>query len=53
MGNTLDAVGGEGKWNNPPVEEKTFDDIKAAGFKGIRLPGTHFQSLTPYATASL
>ncbi|SDZ05439.1 Aryl-phospho-beta-D-glucosidase BglC, GH1 family [Evansella caseinilytica] len=40
LGNTLDAVPTEGSWNNPPVEEQTFDDIKAAGFKSIRLPVT-------------
>ncbi|QDS68114.1 hypothetical protein FKW77_010191 [Venturia effusa] len=47
LGNTLDAVGGEGKWNNPPVVEKTFDDIKAAGFKGIRLPVTWTTKIGP------
>jgi endoglucanase len=39
LGNTLDAVPDEGSWNNPAVKESTFDDIKASGFKGIRLPG--------------
>jgi endoglucanase len=41
LGNTLDAVPDEGSWNNPAVKESTFDDIKAAGFKGIRLPGVY------------
>ncbi|PGH12289.1 hypothetical protein AJ79_04355 [Helicocarpus griseus UAMH5409] len=40
LGNSLDAVEDEGDWNNPPVEEVTFDDIKAAGFKSVRLPVT-------------
>ncbi|KAF2817477.1 glycoside hydrolase [Mytilinidion resinicola] len=33
LGHTLDATGTEGDWNNPPVLEATFDDVKAAGFK--------------------
>ncbi|KAF2007244.1 glycoside hydrolase family 5 protein [Amniculicola lignicola CBS 123094] len=50
LGNTLDAVETEGSWNNPPVVASTFDDIKAAGFKGVRLPVTwayHFTSGSP------
>ncbi|KAF2791124.1 glycoside hydrolase family 5 protein [Melanomma pulvis-pyrius CBS 109.77] len=50
LGNTLDAVQNEGDWNNPPVVATTFDDIKVAGFKGIRLPVTwayHFTSQSP------
>lgn len=43
LGNTLDAVEDEGDWNNAPVTEDTFDDVKAAGFKGIRLPGKHWK----------
>lgn len=38
-GNTLDATPTEGSWNNPPVVPKTFDTIKASGYKGVRLPG--------------
>lgn len=40
LGNTLDAFPDEGSWNNPPVLEKTFDDVKAVGFKSVRIPGT-------------
>ncbi|KAL1640623.1 hypothetical protein SLS58_006819 [Diplodia intermedia] len=50
LGNTLDAVEDEGDWGNAPVTEDTFDDVKAAGFKGIRLPVTwayHFTSESP------
>lgn len=50
LGNTLDAVETEGSWNNPPVVATTFDDVKAAGFKGVRLPVTwayHFTSQAP------
>lgn len=38
LGNTLEAVPDEGSWNNPPVQPTTFDDIKSAGFKSIRIP---------------
>jgi len=39
LGNTLDAPD-EGAWNNPRVVPATFDDVKAAGFKSVRIPGT-------------
>ncbi|CAD0114399.1 unnamed protein product [Aureobasidium uvarum] len=39
LGNTLDAAPDEGSWNNPPVVASTVDDVKKAGFRGIRLPG--------------
>lgn len=41
LGNTLDATPTEGDWGNPPVVPATFDDIKASGFKGVRLPGAY------------
>ncbi|KAF9735454.1 hypothetical protein PMIN02_000991 [Paraphaeosphaeria minitans] len=50
LGNTLDAVEDEGDWNNPKVTADTFDDIRAAGFKGVRLPVTwayHFTTGSP------
>ena len=50
LGNTLDATPDEGSWNNPPVEAATFDLIKAAGFKSVRIPVTythHFVSEAP------
>ncbi|KAJ4286290.1 hypothetical protein N0V90_013324 [Kalmusia sp. IMI 367209] len=50
LGNTLDAVENEGDWNNPPVVATTFDDIKTAGYKGVRLPVTwayHFTTSSP------
>ena len=50
LGNTLDAVPDEGSWNNPKVLEHTFDDIKAAKFKSVRIPVTwtdHFASQAP------
>ncbi|KAF2460558.1 glycoside hydrolase superfamily [Lineolata rhizophorae] len=50
LGNTLDAVEDEGDWNNPPVQDYTFDDVIAAGFKGVRIPITwayHFVSESP------
>ncbi|KZL80113.1 endoglucanase b [Colletotrichum incanum] len=53
LGNTLDAIPNEGSWNNPPVVEKTFDDVKAAGFKSVRIPvsyNDHFTSAAPNYT---
>ncbi|KAI0836256.1 glycoside hydrolase family 5 protein [Hypoxylon sp. FL0890] len=50
LGNTLDAVPNEGSWNNPPVVPATFDDVKAAGFKSVRIPVTytdHFMGKSP------
>ncbi|KAJ4358882.1 hypothetical protein N0V95_002662 [Ascochyta clinopodiicola] len=50
LGNTLDAVETEGSWNNPPVVASTFDDVKNAGFKGVRLPVTyayHYKTQAP------
>ncbi|KAI1823864.1 putative cellulase [Xylaria intraflava] len=50
LGNTLDATPDEGSWNNPPVQAGTFADIKAAGFKSVRIPVTyadHFTGTSP------
>ncbi|KAF3057393.1 Endoglucanase B [Daldinia childiae] len=50
LGNTMDAVPNEGSWNNPPVIASTFDDVKAAGFKSVRIPVTyadHFTGKSP------
>ncbi|KAI0199277.1 glycoside hydrolase family 5 protein [Astrocystis sublimbata] len=50
LGNTLDAVPDEGSWNNAPVKAATFKDIKAAGFKSVRIPVTyadHFAGASP------
>ncbi|KAK6212431.1 hypothetical protein LQW54_005205 [Pestalotiopsis sp. IQ-011] len=50
LGNTLDAVPDEGSWNNPAVVQATFDDVKNAGFKSVRIPVTyadHFTGTSP------
>lgn len=50
LGNTLDATPDEGSWNNAPVVAETFDLIKEAGFKSVRIPVTythHFLSEAP------
>ncbi|KAJ2986148.1 hypothetical protein NUW58_g5164 [Xylaria curta] len=50
IGNTLDATPNEGSWNNPPAKAGTFKDIKAAGFKSVRIPVTyadHFSGPAP------
>jgi endoglucanase len=46
LGNTLDATETEGSWNNPPVVGSTFDDVKKAGYKGVRLPITYTFHMT-------
>lgn len=51
IGNTLDPPAGEGKWNNGPMQEYYFDDIKSAGFGTVRIPVTwcqHVSSKSPY-----
>ncbi|CAP96338.1 hypothetical protein E8E15_003969 [Penicillium rubens] len=50
LGNTLDAIPDEGSWNNVPVVASTFDTVKDAGFKSVRLPVTwadHFIGSSP------
>jgi endoglucanase len=37
-GNSLDAIGGETAWGNPPISQKLIDSVKEAGFRSIRLP---------------
>ena len=51
IGNTFDAPDGEGTWNKNLLQEYYFDDIKAAGFKTVRLPVTwykHTGASSPY-----
>lgn len=44
MGNHMDAisngVSGETVWGNPKATQATFDGVKAAGFKSVRIPVT-------------
>ncbi|CAE6446872.1 unnamed protein product [Rhizoctonia solani] len=40
LGNTLDALPIEGGWNNPPVQNVTFSQIYADGFRSVRIPLT-------------
>lgn len=37
-GNSLDAIGGETAWGNPPITQQLINSVKAAGFKTLRLP---------------
>ena len=41
IGNTLDGIPNEGDWG-PVLQESVLDNAKAAGFKGIRIPGRTF-----------
>ncbi len=38
LGNSLEAIGGETAWGNPPVSQEFIDSVKAAGFKSVRIP---------------
>lgn len=38
-GNTLDAMPTETSWGQPLLVNSTFKNVKALGFKGVRLPG--------------
>jgi endoglucanase len=40
LGNTLDATGSETAWGNPLVTQQFIQQIKAQGFKSIRIPVT-------------
>jgi aryl-phospho-beta-D-glucosidase BglC (GH1 family) len=48
LGNTLDSTGAdETSWGNPRVTEALLDNVKAQGFKSIRIPVTWSQHLGP------
>ncbi|MFG6441863.1 glycoside hydrolase family 5 protein [Roseateles sp. LKC17W] len=38
LGNSLEAIGGETAWGNPPATQALFNAVKAAGFKSVRIP---------------
>jgi endoglucanase len=38
IGNSLEAIGGETAWGNPPITQQYVDSLKAAGFRAIRIP---------------
>jgi endoglucanase len=38
LGNSLEAIGGETAWGNPPANQTLFNAVKAAGFKTVRIP---------------
>lgn len=40
IGNSLEAVGGETAWGNPPVNQQLIDAVKAAGFNAVRIPAS-------------
>ncbi|MCK2244613.1 MULTISPECIES: cellulase family glycosylhydrolase [unclassified Crossiella] len=48
LGNTLDSTGGdETSWGNPRVTESLLRNVKAQGFKSIRIPVTWTQHTGP------
>jgi endoglucanase len=51
LGNTLDSTGSdETSWGNPRITEALLDNVKAQGFKSIRLPVTWSAHLAPDGT---
>jgi len=38
LGNSLEAIGGETAWGNPPTTQALMNAVRAAGFKSIRIP---------------
>jgi len=38
LGNSMEAIGGETAWGNPPVTQVMMDSVRAAGFKTVRIP---------------
>ncbi|MGZ3144775.1 cellulase family glycosylhydrolase [Lentzea chajnantorensis] len=51
LGNTLDSTGAdETSWGNPRVTEALLDNVKAQGFKSIRVPVTWSAHLGPDGT---
>ncbi|MGD1007079.1 MAG: cellulase family glycosylhydrolase [Ignavibacteriaceae bacterium] len=54
IGNTMEPPV-EGAWDNPPLQERAFDDYKNAGFTSIRIPITwdgHTSITPPYTIDS-
>lgn len=43
LGNSLEAIGGETAWGNPPATLALFKAVKAAGFKTVRIPVSWMQ----------
>jgi endoglucanase len=51
LGNTLDAVGGETAWGNPPTTQAMIQAVANSGFKSMRIPVTwrgHFGPAPSY-----
>ena len=42
LGNTLEAIGGEGAWGAGHTSQQLIDSVKAAGFNTVRLPVSWF-----------
>jgi endoglucanase len=38
IGNTLEAIGGETAWGNPPITQALIDKYKQSGFTAVRIP---------------
>lgn len=47
IGNTMEAIGGETYWGNPPVSRELLALVKANGFDAIRIPASWHQYADP------
>ena len=47
VGNSLDAIGGETAWNNPPVTRALIHAYASSGFKILRIPVTWYGHIGP------
>ena len=46
-GNSLEAVGGETAWGNPPITPELIELVKKSGFNAIRIPASWDQYADP------
>jgi len=53
IGNSLEAIGGETAWGNPPVTKELIDLVKQSGFNAIRIPCSWNQYMANSSTAQL
>lgn len=53
LGNSLEAIGSETAWGNPPVTKALIDLVKSNGFNAVRIPASWNQYMADSETAEL
>jgi endoglucanase len=53
IGNSLEAIGGETAWGNPPVSKALIDLVQQSGFNAIRIPCSWNQYMVSSSSAQL